>query len=113
MKNHHLRARLPENEYLLLKVAADKEGLTLSEYVRNVFLRDKQALTQEQLIAKIDVRLSAISHIPVSEGAVTDYEPQLAELLFLLRELVTERNPQILSRVAQRVNSIYPTRKKL
>ena len=113
MKNRHLRARLPDDEYLLLKEAADKEGLTISEHVRNVFLRDRQALSQEQFMTKIDAKLTAIPLASVPVPTDTEIEPLLVEALLLVRELVAERNAQVLGRVAHQLNTLYPKRKKL
>lgn len=64
MKNRHLHARLLEDEYKALRQAADVAGLTVSEYVRNVLLRDRQALSQEELLSKVDVRIAALSATP-------------------------------------------------
>lgn len=115
MKECHLRARLPGDEYLALKKAADEEGLTISEYVRNVFLRDRLALSQEMFLAKIDIMLASISQPPatVNTDSNADLEPLIVESLFLVRELIAERNPQILGRIAQQLNNLYPERKKL
>jgi hypothetical protein len=112
MKDCHLRARIPNDEYLNLKIAADRFGLTLSEYVRNVLLRDRQALTQEQFLIKIDAKLTTISQAPTKESSITELEPMLLEILLLSREIANERNAQILSRVGSQLNNIYPNRKK-
>jgi len=112
MKNRHLRARLPEDEYNALKIAADVAGLTISEHVRNVILRDQQAFNQKQLLAEIDGKFAALSIPPASTSTDTGIEPLFAELLFLTRELAAERNAQLLGRVAHQVNTLYPNRKK-
>jgi hypothetical protein len=114
MKNRHLRARLPQEEYQPLKIAADRAGMTLSEYVRCVLVRDRQALEQEQFLAKIDARLSGVLRAPeLKDLAGTELEPLLVETLLLIRELVSERNAQALSRVALQLNVLYPTRRKI
>lgn len=113
MKSHHLRARLPEDEYLALKISADVAGLTISEHVRNVILRDRLALSQEQFMSKIDTRLAAVSRASPTVSSDMELEPMLVEVLLLIRELVAERNVQALSRTANQLNTLYPERKKL
>jgi uncharacterized protein (DUF1778 family) len=113
MKDHHLRARLPGDEYQALKKDADGQGLTISEFVRNVILCHRQAVAQEQFLAQVGNTLAALSAAPAAAPTGTDSEPLLAELLFLVRELVAERNAQVLGRVANQLNSLYPQRKKL
>lgn len=113
MKDRHLRARLPEIEYAKLKKDADAIGLTISEHVRCVLLRDRQAFQQEDFLAKIDVKLASISSVPELQNPAADSEPLLVELLFLIRELVAERNAQVLGRVASQLNHLYPLRKKI
>lgn len=113
MKDRHLRARLPQAEYLDLKSAADGVGLTLSEHVRCVLLRDRQALGQEQFLAKIDARLAALPQAREADSGNAALEPLVVELLFLIRELVAERNAQVLGRVGQQLNNLYPQRKKV
>ena len=54
MKDRHLRARLPDDEYSTLKKDADAQGLTISALVRNIILCHRQALDQEQFLIKID-----------------------------------------------------------
>lgn len=113
MKDRHLRARLPEIEYVKLKIDADEVGLTISEHVRCVLLRDRQALQQEDFLAKIDAKLACISPASEPQNPTTDFEPLLVELLFLTRELVAERNAQLLGRVAHQINNLYPLRRKI
>lgn len=104
MKDHHLRARLPANEYSAVKSAADQAGLTLSEHVRCVLSRDRQVLEQEQFLKKIDSKFAALS----GTGAQTDrslkLERLLIEVLLLTRELAADRNAQILARVSAKLN---------
>lgn len=113
MKDRHLRARLPEIEYSKLKTDADAVGLTISEHVRCVLQRDRHALEQEDFLAKIDAKLACISPASESQNLTVDLEPLLVELLFLVRELVAERNAQVLGRVAHQLNNLYPMRKKV
>lgn len=124
-KDQHLRARLPVDEKRKVVADADAAGLTTSEHVRCILLRDRQALSQEQLLekqeqflAEIDAKLAAIPQ-PVAAAktesdtdANTDLEPLVVEAVLLARELVAERNPQALARIAQHLNNLYPGRKK-
>lgn len=113
MKDRHLRARLPEIEYTKLKTDADAVGLTISEHVRCVLQRDRHALEQEDFLAKIDAKLACISPVLEPQNSTTNLEPLLVELLLLTRELVAERNAQVLGRVASQVNNLFPERKKI
>lgn len=113
MKNHHLRARLPDDEYLKLKEDADAEGLTLSEHVRNALLRDRVSFSQEQFMARIDAKLAAIPQSSATADTEINLEPLVVETVLLIRELVAERNAQILGRIAHQLNVLYPERKKL
>ena len=114
MKTRHLRARLPDDEYLALQTSADAVGLTLSEHVRNTILQDRQALTQDRFMAQLELRLNAISRAPVAVSTDAEkLEPLLVEVLFLIREVVAERNVQVIGRVSGQLNTLYPERKKL
>lgn len=110
MKDRYLRARLPEIEYLDVKIAADRAGLTLSEHVRCVLVRDRQADGQENFLAKISAKLVGFTQPQESNSANTAFEPLLVETLLLVRELVAERNAQILGRIAHQLNARYPNR---
>lgn len=111
MKNRHLRARLPEDEYRALQIDADVVGLTLSEHIRNALLRDRMAHSQEQFIDRLDAKLAMIQHAPAAASIGKELEPFLVESLLLIRELVAERNAQALGRTAQHLNKLYPLRK--
>lgn len=113
MKDRHLRARLPEIEYTKLKIDADAVGLTISEHVRCVLLRDRQAFQQEEFLTKIDAKFACFSPASAPQNSTTELEALLVELLFLTRELVAERNAQVLVRVANQLNQLYPMRKKI
>jgi len=113
MKNRHLRARLPEEEYRALQAEADAAGLTLSEYVRTLFLRNRQALGQEQFLASIEAKLAVMPHATSAVSTGTELEPLVVESLLLIRELVSERNAQILGRIAHQMNLNFPERKKI
>lgn len=109
MKTRYLKARLPDPEYDALKTDADLAGLTISEHTRSALLRDRGAKTQANILALLEVRLA---QAPVaSHGAAgADLEPLLTEVLLLAREIAAERNAQVLARVAQQLNHLFPKR---
>ena len=112
MRTKHLRARLPEAEYASIKSDSDRNGLTISEHVRTVLAAHKLALSQEALMSKIEVVMGR--HISSGAGAASQStEILIFEVLILIRELVADRNPQILTRVSARLDHIYPQRKKV
>lgn len=99
-----LKVALTPDEYAKLSILADQQGLTLSAYVRKQLADKRQAIEAEAALARIEAKL-----MPASESA-TQLEPLLVESLLLVRELVAERNPQVISRISQRLNSTYPSR---
>ncbi len=122
MKDQHLRARLPADEYQALKIAADRAGMTVSEHVRCVIARDSLASRQDQFLTRLDARLASVLRPPEADPKADPetenstnavLEPLVVELLFLVRELVAERNAQVLGRVGQQLNNLYPERKKV
>lgn len=99
-----LKVAVTPDEYKKLIIAADVDGLTLSSYVRNQLASKQQAIEAETALARIEAKL-----MPARESS-TQLEPLLVETLLLVRELVAERNPQVISRISQRLNSTYPSR---
>jgi hypothetical protein len=99
-----LKVAVTLDEYSQLSILADQEGLTLSAYVRKQLADKRQAIETDAALARIEAKL-----MPASESA-TQLEPLLVESLLLVRELVAERNPQVISRISQRLNSTYPSR---
>lgn len=112
MKTKHLRARLPEAEYAAIKSDSDRNGLTISEHVRTVLAAHKLALSQEGLIGKIEGSIGRLTAGGAGSASQT-LEILIHEVLILIRELVADRNPQILTRVSAKLDYIYPQRKKL
>jgi hypothetical protein len=111
-KIRYLKARLAEDEYRELVKRADAMGLTVSEYVRLVLARDQQAVGIEAVLSRIESKLTA-TVVPPTTVAADTLEPLLAENLLLVRELAAERNAQVLTRVAQKVNTLYPGRTRI
>lgn len=113
MKNHFLKIRIDDALDQTLRIEADKLGITRSDLTRSLLRRACDALSQEQFLERIDAKLACISPASVPENPVADPEPLLVELLLLTRELVAERNTQVLGRVAHQLNNLYPQRKKI
>lgn len=100
-----LKVAVTPDEYSELSILADQQGLTLSAYVRKQLADKRQTIEAEKALARIEAKLQP------AKGAPTELEPLLVESLLLIRELVAERNPQVLPRIANRLNTQYPERK--
>ena len=110
MKTRYLKARLPAREYDALKAAADAAGVTLSDHVRTVLATQQAALDQARFLMALEAHLQA-APVAVSDAAPADLEPLLTEVLLLARELAADRNAQMLARVAQQLNHLFPNRR--
>jgi hypothetical protein len=110
MKDQFLRVRLDADSYARIRADADAAGMTIAEHVRCVVDRDRDLRRREMLVLAVEDRL--IASPLASDGRAIDIEPIVTETLMLLRELVAERNAQILSRVSQQLNCMYPNRRK-
>jgi len=110
MNNHFLRARVDAESYARIRADADTAGLTIAEHVRCVIERDRELRRRETLVLAAEERLRAGASR--RDAGSTDVEPLLIELRLLLRELIAERNPQILARVSEQLNHMYPNRRK-
>lgn len=103
MRTHYLKTRLTPGENRALLRDADEAGLTVSEYVRTILMREREAISIDRLVARLEQMLS--EHATLAQGNVVspsrgDAELLLVECVMLLRELSADRNAQILSRVA-------------
>lgn len=106
MKLCQLKARLSVVEYRELKTCADAAGLSISEYVRTVLARERQALGIEDVLSEFRTMLA----VPKAESTPSHPgrpDPLLVEAVLLLRELVAERNPQLLGRVASKLDATF------
>ena len=109
MRAHYLKVRLTADEERALARSAGDQGLTVSEFVRALLAREREALTLDATLARIEARLAAppVSAVPAAPAPTTAHlERQLLELLLLTREVAAERNPQILPRVTQKLNAL-------
>lgn len=110
MKDQFLRARIDAESYARIRADADAAGMTIAEHVRCVIERDRELRRREALVLAAEARLVASPSGTTASSA--DIEALAMETLMLLRELVAERNAQILARVSQQLNHMYPNRKK-
>lgn len=104
-RRKYLKVGLSPDDYANISIAADTQGLTVSAYVRKQLADRLQVVTTEQALSRIESKLQP------AKVASTELEPLLVECLLLIRELVADRNPQILPRVASRLNIQYPERR--
>lgn len=93
--------------YTKLCIEADKQGLTISALVRSQLENTKQVIQVEVALARIEAKLQP------SKASRLELEPLLVESLLLIRELVADKNPQVLPRVASRLNTQYPQRREV
>ena len=91
-------------KYAKLSIEADKHGSTLSAYVRKQLADKRQTIETEAALARIEAKLHLANRVAV-------VDPILIEVLLLVRELVADRNPQVLPRIASRLNAQYPERR--
>ena len=71
-----------------------------------------QTVDVERVLARLDAKL-AVPVVSPATATPTVLEPLLVETLLLIRELAAERNAQVLPRVAQKVNTLYPERSRV
>lgn len=109
-KTQYLKTRLTREEYQRLAACADAAGLRLSEYVRAVLTAERQALGVDELLARLDARLQTPAANPTPAA---DLEALVVEVLLLTRELAQDRNAQLIARANQKLNTLYPIRRKL
>ena len=104
MKTAILKARLSREEYEALRERADAAGLTLSEQVRAILARDRQAVGVEAALAQVRAMLP----VPGASLACAERpDPLLAEAVWLLRELAAERNAQVLTRITSKLDAAF------
>lgn len=111
MKNYSLKIRLTRAEHQQLVARADATGLRISEFARTVLAAEHQALGVENVLARLEARLTETPATPSASS--THLEALVAEVLLLTRELAQDRNAQLLARATQKLNTLYPTRRKL
>lgn len=109
-RNRYLKVRVNSDEYKTTMEHASMAGLNMSEFIRTVLDANKQAATIDTILQRLEERLPEKSNNLLEKS-----EPDLllVEVLFLVREIVAERNAQILARTAQRLDVMYPRRIKL
>lgn len=113
MKDYIYKVRVDAATDEGIRTEADRQGITRSEHIRLTLKRGQEAQNQMQFIAYLNTRLDACTPVSPPKNTNADIEPLIVELLLLTRELVAERNIQILGRIANQINNLYPLRKKL
>lgn len=109
-RNYYLKVRMNADDYKSTKERASEAGLNMSEFVRTVLDANEQASTVNTILQRIEENLPSNSNNLLEKS---EHDPLLVEVLFLVREIVAERNAQILARIAQRLDVMYPWRDKL
>ena len=108
LKLRHLKARLSEPEYQTLVERSDAAGLTISEYARTVLARDRERMDMQDVLADIRAELAASSTAAVTTPAELQRpDPLIVEVIWMLRELMAERNAQALPRLASKLDATY------
>ncbi len=111
MKNYPLKIRLTRDEHQQLVARADATGLRVSEFARSVLAAEHQVHSVEDVLMRLEARLTETPATPSASSA--DLEALVVEVLLLTRELAQDRNAQLLARANQKLNTLYPRRKKL
>lgn len=106
----YLKVALPTLEYTQLCARADAHGMTLSAFVRSVLASDQQTLDIGTVLSRIDRQLARV--VGTTTEKSVDPEPLLVEIILLARELVADRNAQLLMKVNQQLDVRYPQRRK-
>lgn len=109
-KSRFAKIRFSPDEYKTIACKADEAGITMSEYVRSALTTVHHALDVRAELAALR-GLFAIQSKTVGAG-VFDAEPMTVEVLLLVRELAAVRDAQLVARVHQRMNVLYPGRSK-
>lgn len=110
MRTHYLKTRLTPAENRALSKDADEAGLTVSEYVRTVLMREREAISVDALVTRLEgMLIERTTTNPVNDGNVqlSSMEVLLVECLMLLREFAVDRNVQILNRVSIALDTKY------
>lgn len=111
-KLYHLKARLTQAEYQSLIARADSAGMTISEYARTVLARDREHVDIDAVLADMRAQLAAAAQasataVATTRAALQGPDPLLVEVIWLLRELAAERNAQVLSRLASKLDAAF------
>lgn len=111
-KLYHLKARLTQAEYQALVARADAAGLTISEYARAVLARDRERADIDTVLADMRAQLANAAQVSAAtaattQGALQGPDPLMVEAIWLLRELAAERNAQVLSRLASKLDAAF------
>ena len=111
-RNRYLKVRVTSTEYQTVMARAGEAGINTSEYVRTVLADNQQAINVELLLHKIDAHLPTKNNMDELASNM-EADPMLIEVLLLVREIVAERQAQTLARTANRLDLMFPGRKKI
>lgn len=101
-KRKYLKVALPAHEYTALTLAADHRGLTLAAFVRSQLGERQKPITLEAQLSRIEAQIQR-GH---ESSNSNEFSLKLFEVLLLVRELVAERNAQVLVRVRQKIDAM-------
>lgn len=102
MRYRYLKVAISPLLYAALQREADRLGITLAELIRQRLGTVEETIDIVLALTRIDEKLAA----PVASQAPAmpaEMARALVETLLLTRELVADRNPQIIARVAQQL----------
>lgn len=102
LKRRYLKVSVDSPMYASLSRAADYRGVSLASFVRSQLQEKQKSLTLEAQLSRIEVLVQRAAHESNSGGA----DQMLLEVLLLVRELVAERNAQVIVRVRQKMDAI-------
>jgi len=99
MRNKYVKTRVSLEEFQKALVNADSMGLTLSEFVRLCMSREAERVSIEAAIDEVKGMFE--------KNPSHNQDPLLVEVALILRELVSENNAQILSRVSRQLDQRF------
>lgn len=102
------KTRLTVPEYAALCARADEKGITVSEYLRELVIGQRETIDFQAALSRLESKMVA-----QSVDNSNQVEAMLVEVLLLVRELVAARNAQGLAQVAERVRTLYPLRRAI
>jgi hypothetical protein len=101
MATKTLTIRLPANLYQYVNDTAGEIGMPISTYVRSCIEKEHEISALDKMRCELLNRLDEL-RCSLSFSAVNDNQPN--EILYLVRELAADRNPQIIQKVQALLN---------
>jgi len=105
----HATLRIPQNLYQEIKEEALQFGISISETIIRRLEQYRSLIQKQNGYEKIIEKLESISSLPRENSISTTkkLDPVALEILYLLRELIAERSPQILKRVREKMERLF------